>query len=303
MRLILTNLPTTNESTARAGGVAVARDRNRSRDLRRVAEHLASEIPEEALTATRAEIATSLLRQWLTYDNHATLFVDTEQHYLTPDIGVGGKIGFGFFKVDAAGWYKELMQDWDFGEEELGVAIRQLNVAQSAQIENRRGEFLRLWANPKERTKGLERLGGPPRAQPPSETPDFVKLAGRAITAVLSDKLPPADRDELVAAVVRQWAAHDNHALIVTGAKKHHVILEPLPDRLCRLTIRPLKSDLGERLLACGVPPDDLHLVLHRINLGERPVFADEWGQLGQVTIDPKTAGVSMMVVFLTPPG
>src|SRR5207247_1480357 len=92
------------------------------------------------------------------YDGHAALIFGPEQHYFRPAAGSGGELRFDLHRVPVDAWFRQVMREWDFGDDELAKAIRQLNIGQSARIDNRRGEFLRLWINPRERTRGIERL-------------------------------------------------------------------------------------------------------------------------------------------------
>src|SRR5215469_14372515 len=130
-----------------------------SRALRQLAEELIrtiaqdEEIPEEE----REDFATSLVRQWITYDGNATVFVGEQQVYL-----VLGKTPLGkpcLVPVPALpGWMNRLREDWKISPDDLPDILDQLNCGQSAEVINGDGVPLRLWVNPKKRSKGVEPL-------------------------------------------------------------------------------------------------------------------------------------------------
>jgi hypothetical protein len=274
----------------------MATDRNRSRLLRRLAEEIVAQIPDEVLTSARPDLATSLARQWLTYDGHATLIVGEEQHYYQPAIGPAGELRFNHHPVPIGTWFRGCMEDWEFGEEELGRAVRQLNIGQAAGIENRRGAFLRLWVNPRERSRGVEQLG--PRN--PNSTPavrDYAKIARRQIDSIYPEQMDPRDKADLVASVARQVQLHDGHALILRPKSKFHIVLAPQPDGMLQVSCESKPTPLFGKLLRCGLTPDEAAHLLHLINLGMTPEVTDELGRRCRVVAEPKTGKVSFELV------
>jgi hypothetical protein len=253
-----------------------------------------AQVPEEFLTSPRPDLSISLVRQWLTYDGHAALIFGNEQHYFRPAPGPGSELHFDLHRVPVGAWIRQSMSDWDFGAEELGKAIRQLNLGQSAQIENRRGEFLRLWINPKERTKGIEKLG-PPSPAAVSVDRNFAKFAQGQIDTIF-EQIGDREKEDLTAALVRQWALHDGHALILTPRAKYHILLTLLPDGT-KVTTSVLTTSFPQKLLDCGLAPEDIPPFLHVLNLGLTPEITDEQGRRCQVLTDPKNANVYMKEV------
>src|SRR5206468_5605957 len=142
----------------------------------------------------------------------ASLIFGNEQHYFRPTPGPGSELHFDLHRVPVGAWFRQSMSSWEFGAEELSKAIRQLNLGQSAQIENRRGEFLRLWINPKERSKGIERLGGPKPDSAP-EGRNLAKVAESQINILFAERIGAKEKQELIAALVQQWEKYDGRAL------------------------------------------------------------------------------------------
>lgn len=279
----------------------MARDHNRSRLLRQLAEHLMAQVPEALVTSTRADLSTSLVRQWLTYDNHATLIFGAEQHYFRPGAATGTVLPFDLERVAVDTWFRQCMEDWDFGEEELSRAIRHLNLGQCAQLENQRGQFLRLWVNPQTRSKGVEVLGPHVTDRIPRQQL-LQKIALREIESLFGARASAAAKEDLIAAVVRQWTLHDDHALILTHDAKYHLVLTPQPDGMTQATRKPLATSLPRKLLDCGLTPEEVAQFLHVLNLGLAPEITDEQGRRCRVVIDPRTAAVGMELVY-PPPG
>lgn len=269
----------------------MARDRNRSLWLRQLADTLMAQVPEAVLTSPRPDLSTSVVRQWLTYDGHATLIFGADQHYLRPAHGPGGEARFDCHLVPVDAWLRKCMSEWDCSNEVLVRAIRQLNLGQSAQVENRRGEYLRLWVNPKDRSKGIERLGPTPPAAAPGER-NLAAVARHQIET-LFEHLGEREKEDLAAALVRQWALHDGHALLLTPKAKVHIVVTLVPQGT-EMTTRTLATSLPQKLLNCGLAPEDIPPLLHVLNLGLPLEVTDERGCRCQILTDPKNARVYM---------
>src|SRR5262245_2772283 len=101
---------------------------NRSQTLRYLANQFLANLPDDALTSPRDDLATSLVRQWLTNDDHATLFIRDEQHYLRPSIRSENKAAIDGRREDAGSWFRQMMRDWEVDDAALREGIRQLNI-------------------------------------------------------------------------------------------------------------------------------------------------------------------------------
>jgi hypothetical protein len=273
---------------------------NRSQTLRYLANQFLAGLPDDGLTSPRADLSTSLVRQWLTNDDHATLFIGDEQHYLRPSIKSEDSAAIDGNRVGAGSWFRQIMRDWEVDEPTLREGIRQLNIGQSATVENRRGEFLRLWVRAKERSRGVEPLSKSLQ-RPAAARRDLAKIARDQVDDVFEGGLDPTIRGELVGSIVRQWTANDGHALILTPSAKVQFIVRPKADGGTDVIQKRLDSNLPQKLGSCGVPADDLPYFLHAINLGQAVEVTDESGRRVRVEVDPVNATVGMRLVLARP--
>src|SRR5437870_5273004 len=99
-----------------------------SRALRRLAEELFQRVAgnEEFPDDERADFVTSLVRQWITYDGNAALFLGDRQVYL-----VLGRTPLGNPCVvpepGLHGWVRELTGDWKVSPDDIPDILDQLN--------------------------------------------------------------------------------------------------------------------------------------------------------------------------------
>ena len=101
--------------------------------------------------AIRNELATSLVRQWLTNDGHAGLVTPTCQCWFRLVTHEDGRLEVGVKKSEGR-WGRALSQDWNVAEEEIPGLLHQLNLCQSVLCRNGAGQTIRLRIKPKERT-------------------------------------------------------------------------------------------------------------------------------------------------------
>lgn len=260
-----------------------------SRALRQLAEELFERIggDEEFPEDERADFVTSLVRQWITYDGQATLFLGERQVYLVlgrtplgkpvviPEPGLGG-------------WVRELTQDWKVSPDDLPDILDQLNLGQSAETVNGDGIPLRLWVNPKERGRGVEPLVK--EDIPPGAARDYRKIATGEVVRHLGDELGSEETDELACSVVSQWQRFDGHAsLFIDGHTEFHFKITEHGDGMCDVVTSQLHIDLHAVLSDCGFPPDVFPEVIARINLGQEVEFRDRSGVRTRLWHNPKT--------------
>lgn len=271
-----------------------------SQTLRYLADQFVARLADEVLTSPRVDLSTSLVRQWLTNDRHATLFLGDEQHYLRAEVKDETTVGLTGEPEDARGWFRRVERDWRIDPDAWADAIRQLNVAQSAVVETRDGGYVRLRVDARNRTHGVEPLTRSLQ-HPPQPDRDLPKFARDALEDLFGSGLDPARLDELVAVVVRQWQAHDGHALVVGPSAKAQFNLVLRPDGGTDLGVRRLRTNLPAKLLRCGILPDELTHYLHAINLGQPVEVTLEDGRLARVVLEPETANVGMDLVARPP--
>jgi hypothetical protein len=237
-----------------------------SRALRQLAEELLDQIPDEmeVSESERQDYVTSLVRQWITYDGNATLFTDEHQVYL-----VLGKTPLGKPCVvpepGLPGWMNQLTQDWKINPDDLPCIIDQLNRGQSAEVTNADGIPLRLWVNPKEKSRGVEPLVKEP--VPAGTKRDNLKIAARILEQELGD-LDPDELEALARSVVRQWQKYQATACVFLDKEQVVFTLTELGEGNCRVAAQREKASLELLLRSLGFSSELVPEVIARINLG-----------------------------------
>jgi hypothetical protein len=120
--------------------------------LRRIAENELRKRLGDLDAAIRDELATSLVRQWLTNDGHAGLTLPS-CHCWFQLIRKRDGYEVGFDRTERSG-SRALLQDWQVDEDEIPAVLHQLNVCQSVLCHTTDGRTIRLWIDPKERAVG-----------------------------------------------------------------------------------------------------------------------------------------------------
>jgi hypothetical protein len=264
-----------------------------SQTLRFLADHFLAGLPDEVLTSPRRDLATSLVRQWLTNDGQAALFLGDDLHFLRACVSGPTTAAVEGVKVNAGVWNRQAMRDWEIDPDVWDEGIRQVNLGQSAVVETRRGEYLRLWVNGRERRRGLEALT-PPRGRPPRPTLDLAQIARDELDEVFGTGIDPVTRDVLAEAVAREWAVTGGHAALFTLGARFHLTFNVRPDGTTERTAERLPTDLPDQLRACGVPTDDLPQFLHALNLGQPVEVVTGDGEPVRFVVDPVHAQVAM---------
>ncbi len=268
-----------------------------SRALRQLAEDLIRRIAqeEEIPEGEREDLATSLVRQWITCDGSATVFVGEQQVYLAL-----GRTPLGRPCVVPGpalpGWLGRLREDWKVSPDDLPEVIDQLNRGQSAEVVNSDGVPLRLWVDPRERSRGVE-----PLVQdnvPPGAKKDYRKIAANELEQQFGEGLGPEETDELACSVAKQWQQHGGHAcLFLDGHQQLHFKLHEHGDGSCEVVARRLSVDLGAALSPLGLPPEALPELIARINLGQEVEFRDRTGVRSRLWHDPQSRRICVQAL------
>lgn len=273
-----------------------------SRALRQLAEELIQTIAqdEEIPEDERDDFVTSLVRQWITYDGNATVFLGDQQVYL-----VLGKTPLGkpciVPEPALPGWMNRLREDWKISPDDLPEIIDQLNRGQSAEIINRDGIPLRLWVNPKEKSKGVEPLIK--ENIPPETKRDYHKIAAHELEKQFGEVLDPEERRALACSVVKQWQHHEGHAcLFIDGQQQLVFKFTEHGDGTCDVVARSMSVDLGPLLSSLGFSPEVHPELIARINLGQKIEFRDRKGVLSRLWHDPKARRIRVQPVDLVVP-
>jgi hypothetical protein len=126
--------------------------------LRKIAESVLKKYLGDLDDAVREELATSLVRQWLTHDGHGGFVLPTSQCWFQlVKKGDGFEVGF---DRPEGHWGRALPQGWQLAEDEVPAVLHRLNVCQSVQCRNADGRTVRLWIEPKERAVRCRELAG-----------------------------------------------------------------------------------------------------------------------------------------------
>jgi hypothetical protein len=263
-----------------------------SRALRRLAEALLADIAgdEDIPEGEREDFATSLVRQWLTYDGSATLFLGEEQVYL-----VLGRTPLGRPCVvpepAGSGWVRRLTRDWKVSPDDLPEVLDQLNRGQSAEVLNGDGVPLRLWVNPKEKRRGVEPLVK--EGIRPGATRDYYQIAADELEQQFGMALEADEVEALARSVARQWQRFEGHAcLFLDGHQQLDLTLKEQGDGTCEVVATRMSTDLERFLSSLGFPPEVLPEVITRLNLGQEIEFRNRKGFHARLWHDPKARGI-----------
>jgi hypothetical protein len=268
--------------------------------LRQVAEDLLESLDEAGGVppGERADVATSLVRQWVTYDGHACLYLGEQQVYF-----ILGRTPLGKPRVvpvpGLPGWWNAVTRDWKIDASDLPEIVAQLNRGQSAEVTNAEGIPLRLWVNPKERRQGVEPLVK--QDVPPPASRDYRKIATHELEQQFGDGLDPDEMDALVCSVARQWQRHGGHAgLFLDGGRQIVWTLVETAGGGCTVSTGQANTAIEPLLASLGLPPEAVPEAIARINLDQEVEFRDRKGVPSVLWHDPRTRRV--VVRPLTPP-
>lgn len=122
--------------------------------LRKIAESVLNKYFSDLDAAVSDELATSLVRQWITNDGHAGFVTPTNQFWLQA-VAKGDGLDVGVSKAEG-NWGRALSRDWQVDEDEIPGFLHRLNLCQSALCRTADGRTIRLGIDAKERTVRLE---------------------------------------------------------------------------------------------------------------------------------------------------
>ena len=157
------------------------------------------------------DLATSLVRQWVTCDYNAILFPDeNRQVELLPIRTPLGKPNCAIRWTECS--WAAFVRDWKINPDDMPEILDQINRGQGAEVINGDGKPLRIHVDPKDRRKAVECLV--PEEMPSEYKPDYEKIAADMVDEQLKDGMDIGARDELVRSIAEQWRRHDGHACI-----------------------------------------------------------------------------------------
>lgn len=245
------------------------KQKSNSRVLRELAEEFIGQICEEdgIFESEREDLVTSLVRQWVTYEGNATLFIEGQQFQLLLGSTPLGKLRVTHSPVQTD-WSISLERDWNIAPEELPDIYAQLNRGQSVELTNRDGMALRLWVDPQKKKSGVEELV--PKPAPAGHIRDDFKIAMHHLVLEFGDELDGDEMSKLASSVVRQWRRFDGHAaLFLDHQRIVSFILTESDNGGCKTRVKHRASKIEPFLLSLGITPDMLPEVIAHLNLGE----------------------------------
>jgi hypothetical protein len=122
--------------------------------LRIIAERVLTQRFGDLGAALLADLATSLVRQWLTYNGHAGIITQVQQFWFSvcPN-GESLDVGFG----DGRGMLGHVLErQWLVPADDVPELMHRLNICQSAVCRTTRGTSVRVSIIPQERTVRFE---------------------------------------------------------------------------------------------------------------------------------------------------
>ncbi|HEX4591384.1 MAG TPA: hypothetical protein VH120_15725, partial [Gemmataceae bacterium] len=210
------------------------RKKTDNRELRQLAEGLINQLASDVSLpeSDRADLVTSVLRQWLTYDGRATLFLgEDRQVALFLERTALGKTRV---RIGTVGdrWVPLLYRLWKIKPDDMPDILDQLNQSQSADAVNSDGVRLRLWVNPKEQKQGVEPVDPEEaRRRMAAEPKDYRRMAANVLDANLHGDLEADEFEQLADSVAKQWRRFDGHACIfLDPRRKVFLLIRPKGD-------------------------------------------------------------------------
>lgn len=263
-----------------------------SHTLRKLAEDTVDRLADdfEIYTSERAELVTSLVRQWVTYDGRAALFL-RGPHLSYLDVGqtpLGNPLANR--TLASTNWFERVAEDWNVELEAFGDAFEQLNRGQSAEVVTRDGVPLRLSVNPAERRCAVEPLA--PAPPPPGGVKSLLDIATDHLVDLLGDALGDDELASLAGSIVRQWHTFEGHASFFLDGQQLIVITIREHAGGKDVTVSKRPADIDGLLMSLGFSGTDIPGVLARLNLGQSVEFLHPDGEPSRLWHDPKMCRV-----------
>lgn len=262
--------------------------KSNTRALRQLAENLIRQLvgEDELWKQDYADLATSLVRQWITCDGHATLLQGDRQFYFHLGHSPLGKACVGT-ECHSGDWLKQFAEQWQVAAEDLPDIIERLNRGQSAEVTNAEGCALRFWMNPKDRSKGVEPLVKTPL--PPGWRRDHRKIAADVLNRHLGALLDEAEKEELAGSLARQWQRYQGHACLFVGTEQVVFTFTEKEEGECNVSVGHARASLEPQLSSLGLAPEVIPEAVAHINLDQEFEFRDHRGIRSRLWHDPRT--------------
>jgi hypothetical protein len=263
-----------------------------SRTLRKLAEHVVAQITQDGRFSDRerADLVTSLMRQWVTYDCHAAIFSGVQLWFFnvghTPlgNPSVPPKPGPKY-------WLSEEIKGRKIDPDLVPQIIEELNRQQSAEVTDRHGRPLRFWVTPHPWACGVEVLTDEPVK--PDEIVTGRERAMRHLRQRFGDDLPPGELDVLADSVVRQWNRFDGHACVFASETEQICLhITKGSDGRSNVMVNYIEVEIESLLASLGVPASEIPKFIAEFNIGGAIEITDNKGVKSRMWHDPKTRRV-----------
>ena len=225
------------------------------------------------------------MRQWLTYQGKAVLFVGDYPLRLVLGRTPLGKPLVNLWPMMRT-WLRDFARQWKISPDNLPEVINQLNCGQGAEVVNEDGESVRLWVHPQEPSMGAEPLLKREVAQLPER--DYLKIALDQTKRQFGPGVDQEERDLLARSLVRQWERYDGHACIFLDQWAEIAFHLTEREGGCDVHVVRRGTDLGRLLLSAGVAAKEIEETITKLNLGQEIEFRDPRGIRGRLWSDPK---------------
>lgn len=272
----------------------------KSHALRELAEKLVEEISErfDLSEKDRRDCPTSLVRQWITYDGHATLFLAEQQLYFVLARTPLGKT-FAVPTPALTAWSKQLTDDWKISPDDLPDIFDQLNRGQSAQVTNADGLPVRLWVDPSNQGRHVEPLVK--ENIPPGRKRDYHKIAADILESYLGPLVDADEMEKLARSVVNQWQRHEGTAcLFMEGESLVFTLKEG--EAGCNVAVQSGQSHIASVLASYGIASEVIPQAIAKINLAQEIEFQDKNGVACGLWHDPKERRIRVRPINPGPP-
>jgi len=262
-----------------------------SRTLRGMAEDIVGQIVDDGFSVgERADLVTSLVRQWATYDGHAAMLLGENAFFLELGHTPLGRPS-AHSEPGPKLWLRQVAIEWNVDLDDLVDVRNQLNRGQSAEVVTSDGLPLRLSVNPSERKFSVEPLG--PLPPPLAGGRDYHKIAMNILVPRFAADLGPKETEALAASVARQWQRFDGHAcLLVGGREQIHFKLTEEAGGGCHVQESVYSVNVGGLLGPLGVAAADFPSVIARLNLGETVEYRTPDGVPSRLWQDPRDRAI-----------
>jgi hypothetical protein len=262
------------------------RGASRNRPLRKLARAIVRDLGRDVGPEEMDALVTSLVRQWVTCDGHATLFLvgseihvhlihrPDDQYRLTTTQDPGNRVMC-------------LLAELDVDEQHLPDILRQLNIGQSAEFTTQQGLALRFWVNPTNQAFGIE-----PK-EPGGAAQDLLGRMARAhVYYMFGNSVDGEYVQALAASLLRQWHTHGGCAVLLTADDTCLFRLTAQPQGGGCVQTDQYRGGLSALLQAHNLETDQSAWTLRSLNLNQAADIIDRQGVPYRLRLDPQSRRV-----------